>query len=448
MKNIAIHNSTNTTFSTLVGSTVILSGLYLTSFYSYLLFHSLSELSSIVIAVSIFLLVWFARRYMQNDYSLFIGIASLFIGGFDAIHLLAYRGMGVFPEYNSNLPTQLWIAARYLQSLSLLIAPVFFSRRLHPVIAFTSFAVIAAVLFASIFFWDIFPTCYTEGVGLTPFKIVSEYIISLILLASIILLYKNRQKFDPVIFQLLILFVIATIGSELAFTFYVGVYDLSNLIGHILKTISSFIFARALIIIALEKPYNLIFFDLKKNRDELHTAEAEMRKMAMIDVLTGTYNRRAFIEKGKIECERARRYGHSLAFLIVDFDHFKEFNDKYGHINGDSMLQKIVAVFRENLRVGDILARWGGDEFAIFLPETSRAGCLEVAEKLRNGILSLSVPFDEKYTKITVSIGCTIWTQNNESLDTLFLRADTALYQAKQDGRNCVRLIQQQSNQL
>ncbi len=436
-----IRNRIKTNLSTLLGATLVLSGLYLTSFYSYLLFHSLTELSSIIISVSIFLLVWYARRYMQNDYSLFIGIASLFIGELDTIHLLAYRGMGVFLEYNSNLPTQLWIAARYLQSLSLLIAPLFFRSKLNPVIAFTSFTIITAVLLASIFLWDVFPTCYLDGVGLTHFKIVSEYMISLILLASIILLYKNRQKFDPVIFQLLTISFMATIGAELAFTFYVGVYDLSNLIGHIFKTISSLILARALIIIALEQPYNHIFFDLKKNRDELHTAEAEMRKMAMIDVLTGTYNRRAFIEKGKIACEQARRYGHPLAFLIVDFDHFKEFNDKNGHINGDSMLQKIVEVFSENLRIGDILARWGGDEFAIFLPETSHTGCLAVAEKLRTAIADLSLPFNEKYTTITISIGCTIWTHHDESLDTLFLRADQALYKAKQHGRNCVQLI-------
>jgi diguanylate cyclase (GGDEF)-like protein len=441
MKRIAIRTITSTILSTLLWATIILFGLYLTSFYSYLLFHSLAELSSIIIAISVFLLVWYARRFIQNDYLLFIGIASLFISGLDTIHTLAYRGMGVFQEYDANLPTQLWIAARYLQSLSLLIAPVFFCRRLNPIIAFTGFAVIATFLLASIFFWDIFPTCYVEGVGLTQFKIISEYIISLILLTSIILLYQNRMKFDPTIFQLLIISIVATIGAELAFTFYVGVYDLSNFIGHLFKVISFFILARALVIIALEQPYNLLFRDLKQNRDELQVAEAEMRKIAMIDFLTGAYNRRAFIEMGKIECERARRYGHSLAVLIVDVDHFKEFNDKHGHLCGDIMLQKVVTILLENLRAVDILARWGGDEFAIFLPETSHTGCLNVTEKLRNAISGLSVPFDEKYIQITISVGCTIWTQDDESLDTVFLRADNALYQAKQRGRNCVLLI-------
>ena len=440
MKNIDIRNIKSTIFPTLLWASIALFGLYLTKFYSYLLFHSLAELSSIIIAVSVFLLVWFARRYMQNDYLLFIGIAYLFIGGLDAIHMLAYRGMAVFQGYDANLPTQLWIAARYLQSLSLLISPIFFRRRLNSKFAFTGFITITGLLLISIF-GNIFPTCYVEGVGLTQFKIISEYIISLILLASIIQLYQNRKRFDPAIYQLLIISIAATIGAELAFTFYVGVYDLSNFIGHIFKTISTIILARALVITALEQPYNLLFRDLKQNRDDLQLAESEMRNMAMIDFLTAAYNRRALIEMGNVECERARRYGHPLAFMLVDFDHFKEYNDNHGHMEGDIMLQKIVAVFHENLRAGDILARWGGDEFAMFLPETSHEGCVRAAEKLRDTISGLSAPFDEKFIQITISVGCTMWTQDDESLDTVFVRADKALYQAKHDGRNCVRII-------
>ncbi|MDD2922962.1 MAG: diguanylate cyclase [Anaerolineales bacterium] len=174
---------------------------------------------------------------------------------------------------------------------------------------------------------------------------------------------------------------------------------------------------------------------------ELRAAEKEMHQMAMTDFLTGAFNRRAFTEMGMIEYERSRRYGRPLAFLFIDLDHFKIFNDKYGHLGGDVMLQKVVAALHENLRAVDILARWGGEEFAIFLPETSQAGCLQVAEKLRNTISDLSVSFEGEHMKVTVSIGCTIWRQNGESLDAVFSRADGALYQAKQQGRNRVLLI-------
>ena len=174
---------------------------------------------------------------------------------------------------------------------------------------------------------------------------------------------------------------------------------------------------------------------------ELRMAEREMHKMASTDFLTGVLNRRAFTEMGRIEFERARRHRHSLAFLFVDLDHFKVFNDKYGHLDGDVMLQKVVTTLHENLRAVDILARWGGEEFAIFLPETSHAGCLQVAEKLRTAISTLPVPCEEEFTPTTISIGCTILTQDDESLDPVFLRADHALYQAKQHGRNRVFIL-------
>ncbi len=174
---------------------------------------------------------------------------------------------------------------------------------------------------------------------------------------------------------------------------------------------------------------------------ELRMAERGMYKVARTDFLTGTLNRRAFTEMGMIEYERARRYRHSLAFLLIDLDHFKAFNDKYGHLNGDVMLKKVVTTLQENLRTVDILARWGGEEFAIFLPETDEAGCLQAAEKLQNAISNLSIPTTEMSMQITISIGCTILAQDDESLTPVFLRADEALYQAKQRGRNCVCIL-------
>src|SRR5690349_11425785 len=96
---------------------LLLAGLHLTSRYNYLLFHSVAELFSIVIAGGIFIIAWNSRPFLRNSYLMLLGVASLFIGGFDVLHTLAYRGMGVFPSYGTNEPTQLWIAARFLQSV-------------------------------------------------------------------------------------------------------------------------------------------------------------------------------------------------------------------------------------------------------------------------------------------------------------------------------------------
>ncbi len=109
----------------LVFKGAVLFGLFLTSLYSYILFHSLAEIFSIVIGCSIFILAWNSRRRLDNDSLLFLGIAYLCVSGLDLIHTLAYKGMGVFPGYDANLPTQVWIAARYVQALSMLILPVF-----------------------------------------------------------------------------------------------------------------------------------------------------------------------------------------------------------------------------------------------------------------------------------------------------------------------------------
>jgi signal transduction histidine kinase len=261
----------------LIAGVLVLLGLYQASRYSYLLFHSLAEVFSIVVACGVFMVAWNARHFLDNNYLLFIGVAFLFVAGLDLLHTLAYKGMGVFPGFGANLPTQLWIASRYVQSLSLLIAPLFLRRRLKAHLVFLSYAVIVSLLLASIFHWRVFPDCYIEGVGLTPFKKISEYIISLIFLASIGLLLKHRTQFDPDVLRLLILSIVLMIGAELAFTFYVSVYGLSNLVGHVLKIISFYLIYTAIIATALVKPYRVLFRNLKQSEAELRQYTIELQ---------------------------------------------------------------------------------------------------------------------------------------------------------------------------
>jgi hypothetical protein len=254
-------------FSYFLFGLLILAGLYVSSLYNYLLFHNLAEIFSIVIAFGIFAIAWNSRLFLDNNYLLFIGIAYLFVGGLDLLHTFSYKGMAIFGESGSNLPTQLWIAARYMESLSLLIAPLFFHRRLKTNLVFLGYSAVAALILLSTFFWKVFPVCFVEGVGLTLFKKMSEYTISLILLASIGLLLNNRKEFDRKVLQLVIWSIIVTIGSELAFTFYVDVYGLSNLIGHYLKILSFFLMYKAIIETGLTKPYDLLFRNVKQSEE-------------------------------------------------------------------------------------------------------------------------------------------------------------------------------------
>jgi PAS domain S-box-containing protein len=242
--------------------------LFFSSIYDYLLFHSFAEIFSIVIAFAIFTLAWNSRRYINNHYFLVIGISYLFIGIIDLVHTFAYKGMGIFPESGSNLATQLWIAARYLQSLSLLIAPFFIRRKLNIGAALGAYSLVTILLLVSIVHWDIFPVAYIEGTGLTTFKVISEYVISLILLVGIWMLYRNRNQFDNRVFGFIVASMVVTIASEMAFTLYTDVYGIMNITGHVLKIVAFFFIYRALVVTGIRNPYDLLFRELKHSEQQ------------------------------------------------------------------------------------------------------------------------------------------------------------------------------------
>jgi len=251
---------------------ICLAGLYILSRYSYLAFHTIAEVFSIVIGFSLFMLIWNSRRILDNRYLIFIGIAYFFVASFDLIHCLAYKKMDIFIGYGTNLPTQLWIAARYLESLSLFAAFFLIRRWLAAGWVFAGYAVLSLALLILIF-TGVFPDCHVEGVGLTRFKVISEYLISAILLCSLVLLLMKRKEFDRDVLILLVLSIILTIGSELAFTFYVSVFDISNLIGHYLKIISFYLIYKAIIETGLTKPYHLLFRNLHERETALRASE-------------------------------------------------------------------------------------------------------------------------------------------------------------------------------
>ncbi|PKM96555.1 MAG: hypothetical protein CVU79_12875 [Elusimicrobia bacterium HGW-Elusimicrobia-3] len=260
----------------------LLFGIYLTSFYGYLLFHSLSETFSIVIACGIFMVVWNARKLLNNHYLLFVGIAYLYVGSIDFLHMLAFKGMGVFEGYGANLPTQLWVAGRYVEALSLLSATIFLYRRLSHLRAFAAYGIAVGLLLLSIFHWKVFPVCFVEGAGLTPFKIYSEYVICLILLAAIGLLILNSRYFDRKVLILLIASISTAIAQELAFTTYLSVYGLSNMVGHFLKIVSFYLLYKAIIETSLISPFDLLFRELKQS-------EAKFRSIFETNVVPIAY---------------------------------------------------------------------------------------------------------------------------------------------------------------
>lgn len=225
------------------------------------------------------MLAWNLRNLSEERSVIFIAIAFLFTGFIDLIHTLAYKGMNIFPGNDANPATQFWIAGRYLQSISLLIMPFVLKRRINYNLAVFIFSVVTILLILMITYWKIFPDCFIEGEGLTAFKVFSEYLISIILASSAVFLLRKRSFYDAGVLRLLLFSIGLLILSELAFTFYIKVYDLSNVSGHLLRILSCFLLYKAIIETGLKKPFDLLFRDLNQINERLHK-ELESKQRA------------------------------------------------------------------------------------------------------------------------------------------------------------------------
>lgn len=170
--------------------------------------------------------------------------------------------------------------------------------------------------------------------------------------------------------------------------------------------------------------------------------EDELRHQATTDTLTGISNRRHFLELAQTEMNRAHRLSHPLAIALLDIDHFKNINDVYGHAAGDQALSVFVTTCQQNLREIDIIARLGGDEFVILLPETDCDQAYTALERTRKALTAAPFDLAGQSVQITISIGLSNLANEHELLDTFLARADEALYQAKEAGRNQIAIAQ------
>lgn len=182
-----------------------------------------------------------------------------------------------------------------------------------------------------------------------------------------------------------------------------------------------------------------VFAFVNEARDRcIFDLEQDLQRMATLDSLSGAWNRRHFSDLCLSEIERAGRYKHPLAFLLLDVDHFKSINDSLGHSAGDEAIRALGQTCRETLRASDSLGRIGGEEFAVLLPETELDAAQTLAERLRAAMehLELHSPNGQPFG-FSISLGVTNASEA-DSFESLFHRADTALYEAKESGRNRV----------
>lgn len=184
----------------------------------------------------------------------------------------------------------------------------------------------------------------------------------------------------------------------------------------------------------------LLSFGLSQKYRSTQRHLLRTQQLARLDPLTGLFNRRAFEEEVTPLLARAERYCKPLSLILMDLDHFKTINDRFGHHVGDTVLRAVANVMRDTLRRGDVLARWGGEEFILLLPETEREQALQLAERLRHAITSVYPEADVAVVNehVTASLGLFTSVGSRQSLEDLVREADTRLYQAKEGGRNRV----------
>jgi len=164
----------------------------------------------------------------------------------------------------------------------------------------------------------------------------------------------------------------------------------------------------------------------------------KVQELAITDSLTGIFKRRYYLERLNEEIERSKRFNLNFSFLMIDVDHFKEQNDHYGHLVGDAIIKEVSRVIKENIRQIDLLGRYGGEEFSIILTETAKEEAKFVAERIRQAIEDRRIRVYDEDLKVTISIGMSSYPSDAVDADALIEKADQALYEAKNAGRNRV----------
>ncbi len=256
-------------------------GLAATAGYSYLLFHSLAETFSVVVAFGIFMVVWNARHLVDDGYMRFIGFAFPFIGIVDLVHMLSFKELAgvVFPGFGADLTVQLWVGARALQAVTFLLAPLMVRRRVRPMAVLPFYFAATVALLLTVFVWRVFPVCFVPDAGMTAFKKIAEYAISGVLLLGLALLLHRRREFDARVLRFLAVAIAATVASEFVFTLYVGLSDPANMLGHLLKLVAFYMMYKACVESALVRPYNVLFRELTLSEDALRANAVRFHKL-------------------------------------------------------------------------------------------------------------------------------------------------------------------------
>lgn len=258
------------------GVFVVVILLYWLSRHNYLQFHSGIEVFSTVVAGSVFLLTMILVETSAHAFFVIIGCGQGVVAGFTLLHMAAYKGMGIIGTGDANLPTQLWIATRLMDSGALFVGIFMIGKSLGAVglkLVLGTFSAIAGVLLGSLFVWPVFPDCFIEGVGLTPFKFAMEYAMMAVLAYSLWQLHAGRDNFTAAVLRRIEGAYALRIVAGMFFTLYTDVYGLTNMLGHLAIFVSYLLLADALVWHMVREPQAIWFWEMKESKAALRKSE-------------------------------------------------------------------------------------------------------------------------------------------------------------------------------
>lgn len=409
--------------------------------------HSCMELLAIVVAALVFSISWHSYRSEQAGNLSLLACGYLAVALLDSAHLLSYHGMPDFITPSSvEKAIDFWLAARLSEALVLLGVALRAWRPLtHPQQRYQWLAAtlggVALMVYLRLYQPQLFPRMFIEGQGLTPLKIVMEWlVIGLLACAAVGLLRRREQPFDR---QGLLLAVGISILSELCFTAYRNSHDIYQLLGHAYKVLACLVVYRVVFVSSIQQPYIQLISEISERR----RAEQQVETLSFYDNLTGLPNLDLLRDRTSKALSTLSRDAQQVALLYMDIDGFKDVNDSLGHACGDTLIRELGSRLQGLLRSSDTLCRATGDEFVILMPDVENAESVGLlAERILHGLQRPLLLHGHLQT-ISLSLGAAVAPHDGQDCETLLRNAETAMYQAKQDGRQTWRFFDSTMNQ-
>lgn len=376
---------------------------YWLSRYNYGLYHLAIEIMISMVGILIFGVSINARTFNRNNFFIHLGPGFMITSVIGIIHGFTYSEMNLVPGIDANLPTQLWIILSYLLAFSFLFTAIFYKKEVNYFLALSIFSITGTIL-SILSFLQLFPKCFITGIGLTPFKRISEYIIIFIYLLAIFIFIKTKNLPTDFLKQIT-LFICMLILSGVFFTLYFDVFGIMNFLGHYVKAGAFWVIYQALMLDLIEVPYKKIMYD------SIHNSN------------TGLYNHKYFFTTIK------EKSYNNPAIILLDIDGLKLINETLGYGKGDQLICVAGEIIKASL-VGDYFAAHiNGGEFAVIINN----GNEEQLQLFIKGLEAKQLTYNKCHSELPLSITYGFSTRSNNCTDImkLYQEAYDSMYAKK-----------------